>query len=133
MSRTDGSLEVERLAFITNFGFATCIPCIYVYISIYASFIFKSFFYLFLLSRFLSIVGGSADQIGNADLRLCVESKVKSSSVEELLKTVDTTPETLKLIIDGLTQPPGFDIRQSKKPCCSHSKLMNKYAKAKVS
>ncbi|KAM7385357.1 hypothetical protein PAMP_001444 [Pampus punctatissimus] len=63
--------------------------------------------------RFLSIVGGSADQIGSAGLRQCVESKVKTSSVEELARTIDTTPETLKLIIDGLTQPPGFDIRQN--------------------
>uniref|UniRef100_I3IX55 S1 RNA binding domain 1 n=1 Tax=Oreochromis niloticus TaxID=8128 RepID=I3IX55_ORENI len=31
---------------------------------------------------------------------------------KELARTLDTTPETLKLIIDGLTQPPGFDIRQ---------------------
>uniref|UniRef100_A0A4W6F7J4 S1 RNA binding domain 1 n=1 Tax=Lates calcarifer TaxID=8187 RepID=A0A4W6F7J4_LATCA len=63
--------------------------------------------------RFLSLVGGSADQIGSAGLRQCVESKVKTRSVDELAKTVDTTPETLKLIIDGLTQPPGFDIRQN--------------------
>ncbi|XP_070833681.1 S1 RNA-binding domain-containing protein 1 [Chaetodon trifascialis] len=63
--------------------------------------------------RFLSLVGGSADQIGSAGLRRCVESKVSSSTVEELAKTVDTTPETLKLIIDGLTQPPGFDMRQN--------------------
>uniref|UniRef100_A0A7N6AJZ1 S1 motif domain-containing protein n=1 Tax=Anabas testudineus TaxID=64144 RepID=A0A7N6AJZ1_ANATE len=40
-------------------------------------------------------------------------SKVKTSSVEELARTMDTTLETLKLIIDGLTQPPGFDIRQN--------------------
>uniref|UniRef100_A0A669DVT5 S1 RNA binding domain 1 n=1 Tax=Oreochromis niloticus TaxID=8128 RepID=A0A669DVT5_ORENI len=32
---------------------------------------------------------------------------------KELARTLDTTPETLKLIIDGLTQPPGFDIRQN--------------------
>ncbi|XP_033955929.1 S1 RNA-binding domain-containing protein 1 [Pseudochaenichthys georgianus] len=63
--------------------------------------------------RFLSLVGGSADQIGSAGMRQCVESKVRTSSVEELAKTVDSTPETLKLIIDGLAQPPGFDIRQS--------------------
>ncbi|KAM7408426.1 hypothetical protein PAMA_002243 [Pampus argenteus] len=63
--------------------------------------------------RFLSLVGGSADQIGSAGLRQCVESKVKTSSVEELARTIDTTPETLKLIIDGLTQPPGFDMRQN--------------------
>ncbi|XP_045926143.1 S1 RNA-binding domain-containing protein 1 isoform X3 [Micropterus dolomieu] len=63
--------------------------------------------------RFLSLVGGSADQIGSGGLRQCVESKVRTSSVEELAKTVDTTPETLKLIIDDLTRPPGFDIRQN--------------------
>ncbi|XP_042358215.1 S1 RNA-binding domain-containing protein 1 [Plectropomus leopardus] len=63
--------------------------------------------------RFLTLVGGSADQIGSAGLQQCVESKVRTSSVEELARTVDTTPETLKLIIDGLTQPPGFDIRQN--------------------
>ncbi|XP_062286308.1 S1 RNA-binding domain-containing protein 1 [Scomber scombrus] len=63
--------------------------------------------------RFLSVVGGSADQIGSAGLQQCVENKVKTSSVEELARTMDTTPETLKLIIDGLTQPPGFDIRQN--------------------
>ncbi|GLD68788.1 S1 RNA-binding domain-containing protein 1-like protein, partial [Lates japonicus] len=63
--------------------------------------------------RFLSLVGGSAGQIGSAGLRQCVESKVKTRSVDKLAKTVDTTPETLKLIIDGLTQPPGFDIRQN--------------------
>ncbi|XP_055358635.1 S1 RNA-binding domain-containing protein 1 isoform X2 [Betta splendens] len=61
---------------------------------------------------FLSFVGGSADQIGTAGLQQSVESKVSSSSVEELAAMVGTTPETLKLIIDGLTQPPGFDIRQ---------------------
>ncbi|XP_075902262.1 S1 RNA-binding domain-containing protein 1 [Nelusetta ayraudi] len=63
--------------------------------------------------RFLSLVGGSAEQIGSAELRQCVESRVRSSSVEELARTADTTPETLGLIIDSLTQPPGFDIRQN--------------------
>ncbi|XP_037553213.1 S1 RNA-binding domain-containing protein 1 [Nematolebias whitei] len=63
--------------------------------------------------RFLSLVGGNVDQIGSTGLRSCVESKVKTSCVEELAKAVDTTPETLRLIIDGLTQPPGFDIRQN--------------------
>ncbi|KAM3605670.1 uncharacterized protein V6R79_002680 [Siganus canaliculatus] len=63
--------------------------------------------------RFLSIMNGSVDQIGSAGLRHCVESKVKSGSIEDLARTVDTSPETLRLIIDGLTQPPGFDIRQN--------------------
>ncbi|TNN34899.1 S1 RNA-binding domain-containing protein 1 [Liparis tanakae] len=66
-----------------------------------------------LQSSFLSLVGGSADQIGSAGLQQCVESKVGSSSVENLAETLGTAPETLQLIIDGLTQPPGFDIRQN--------------------
>uniref|UniRef100_A0A8C8DRT7 S1 RNA binding domain 1 n=1 Tax=Oryzias sinensis TaxID=183150 RepID=A0A8C8DRT7_9TELE len=48
-----------------------------------------------------------------AVLKHCVESKIKTNSVEELARVVDSTPETLKIIIDGLTQPPGFDIRQN--------------------
>ncbi|XP_020776820.2 S1 RNA-binding domain-containing protein 1 isoform X2 [Boleophthalmus pectinirostris] len=63
--------------------------------------------------RFLSLVGATADQIGTVKLSQCVDNTVKSSSVEELARTMDTSPETLKLIIDGLTQPPGFDIRQN--------------------
>uniref|UniRef100_A0A673B5Y6 S1 RNA binding domain 1 n=1 Tax=Sphaeramia orbicularis TaxID=375764 RepID=A0A673B5Y6_9TELE len=63
--------------------------------------------------RFLSLVGGSADQIGTPRLVECVQNMVKKSSIEELARTMDTTNETLKLIIDGLTQPPGFDIRQN--------------------
>ncbi|XP_033836101.1 S1 RNA-binding domain-containing protein 1 isoform X2 [Periophthalmus magnuspinnatus] len=63
--------------------------------------------------RFLSLVGATADQIGTVKLSQCVEDTVKSSSVEELARSMETSPETLKLIIDGLTQPPGFDIRQN--------------------
>uniref|UniRef100_A0A674PLH3 S1 RNA binding domain 1 n=1 Tax=Takifugu rubripes TaxID=31033 RepID=A0A674PLH3_TAKRU len=63
--------------------------------------------------RFLSIVGGSTDPIGSSQLRQRVENKLRSSSMEELAKTVDTSTETLQLITDGLTQPPGFDIRQN--------------------
>ncbi|XP_072293046.1 S1 RNA-binding domain-containing protein 1 [Eucyclogobius newberryi] len=63
--------------------------------------------------RFVSLVGASVDQIGTVKLSQCVDNTVKNSSVEELSKTLDTSSETLKLIIDGLTQPPGFDIRQN--------------------
>lgn len=76
-----------------------------------------------LLSRFLSVVSGRAEQIGSAELRHCVESKVRASSVEELAWTLETANETLKLIIDGLTQPPGFDIRQSKSFVQERSRL----------
>ncbi|XP_034040499.1 S1 RNA-binding domain-containing protein 1 [Thalassophryne amazonica] len=62
---------------------------------------------------FLSLIGGRADQIGSAELRNCVDNKLRVSSVEELARTMNTTSETVKLVIDGLTQPPGFDIRQN--------------------
>lgn len=77
-------------------------------------FIIISYFFLHVRPRFLSLLDQSADQIGSPALHQCVENKVKTWGVEELARKVDTTVETLTLIIDGLTQPPGFDMRQSK-------------------
>lgn len=76
-------------------------------------------------------MGGGVDQIGDVRLRQCVESKVKAGGVEQLASSVDTTPETLKLIIDGLTQPPGFDMRQSKTdtPILTQLILVRQYKK----
>uniref|UniRef100_A0A8C5C5M9 S1 RNA binding domain 1 n=1 Tax=Gadus morhua TaxID=8049 RepID=A0A8C5C5M9_GADMO len=48
----------------------------------------------------------------NEGLRRCVETQVQASCLEHLARTLDTIPETLQLIVEGLTQPPGFDIRQ---------------------
>lgn len=62
--------------------------------------------------RFLSQIGGSLDQMGSAELRDSVKSSVESNGLDVLAKSLNTTPETLQLIVDGLTQPPGFDIRQ---------------------
>ncbi|KAL7877544.1 hypothetical protein SRHO_G00041870 [Serrasalmus rhombeus] len=62
--------------------------------------------------RFLSQIGGSLDQLGSAELRQQVESSVRRSGLEALAQYLNTSPETLQLIVDGLTQPPGFDIRQ---------------------
>ncbi|KTG40540.1 hypothetical protein cypCar_00015069 [Cyprinus carpio] len=50
--------------------------------------------------------------MGSAGLRQGIESSLKSRGLDVLAKSLDTTPETLQLIVDGLTQPPGFDIRQ---------------------
>ncbi|KAM8852451.1 S1 RNA-binding domain-containing protein 1 isoform 2-T2 [Synchiropus picturatus] len=63
--------------------------------------------------RFLNLVGGSADQIGELCLKQSVDRKLNSCYFEQLAKTLDTIPETLRLVIDGLTQPPGYDIRQN--------------------
>lgn len=52
--------------------------------------------------------------MGSAVLRQSIESSVKSRGLDVFAKSLDTTPETLQLIVDGLTQPPGFDIRQGK-------------------
>ncbi|XP_047668747.1 S1 RNA-binding domain-containing protein 1 isoform X2 [Tachysurus fulvidraco] len=62
--------------------------------------------------RFLSQIGGSLDQLGSAELQQKVKSSVMSSGLESLAQSLNTCPETLQLIVDGLTQPPGFDIRQ---------------------
>ncbi|KAK3554800.1 hypothetical protein QTP70_033497 [Hemibagrus guttatus] len=62
--------------------------------------------------RFLSQIGSSLDQLGSAELQQQVKSTVMSSGLECLAKSLNTCPETLQLIVDGLTQPPGFDIRQ---------------------
>lgn len=60
--------------------------------------------------------------MGTAVLRQSIESSVKSSGLDVMAKFLDTTPETLQLIVDGLIQPPGFDIRQGKNQSmtCSH-------------
>uniref|UniRef100_A0A8C5CPW0 S1 RNA binding domain 1 n=1 Tax=Gadus morhua TaxID=8049 RepID=A0A8C5CPW0_GADMO len=62
--------------------------------------------------KLVSLVGGSMGQIGSEGLRRCVETQVQASCLEHLARTLDTIPETLQLIVEGLTQPPGFDIRQ---------------------
>ncbi|KAI7805635.1 S1 RNA-binding domain-containing protein 1 isoform X1 [Triplophysa rosa] len=62
--------------------------------------------------RFLSQIGSSLDMMGSDSLRHSVKNSVKSSSLDVLAKSLNTPPETLQLIVDGLTQPPGFDIRQ---------------------
>ncbi|CAL8348460.1 unnamed protein product [Boreogadus saida] len=72
--------------------------------------------------KLVSLVGGSMGQIGSEGLRRCVETlvqglhtpgdQVQASCLEHLARTLDTIPETMQLIVEGLTQPPGFDIRQ---------------------
>lgn len=52
--------------------------------------------------------------MGSDSLGHSVKNSVKSSGLDVLAKSLNTTPETLQLIVDGLTQPPGFDIRQGK-------------------
>ncbi|KAK1791087.1 hypothetical protein P4O66_002125 [Electrophorus voltai] len=62
--------------------------------------------------RFLSQIGGGLEELGSAQLRQRVECCVGNRGLEPLAQSLNTCPETLQLIVDGLTQPPGFDIRQ---------------------
>ena len=39
---------------------------------------------------------------------------MRAEGLERLASSLGSSPDTLQLIVDGLTQPPGFDIRQSK-------------------
>ncbi|KAM9477849.1 S1 RNA-binding domain-containing protein 1 [Clarias gariepinus] len=65
-----------------------------------------------LAMRFLSQIGWSLDHLGSAELQQQVKSTVMSHGLESLAQALDTCPETLQLIVDGLSQPPGVDIRQ---------------------
>ncbi|KPP71056.1 hypothetical protein Z043_110064 [Scleropages formosus] len=56
---------------------------------------------------------GRMEEIGQQEMKERVEAALRRDSLEKLAKTLDTSLETLQLIVDGLTQPPSFDIRQN--------------------
>ncbi|MBN3298467.1 SRBD1 protein, partial [Amia calva] len=62
--------------------------------------------------RFLQLIGGRLEEIGQPEMRRRVQEHVQRGGLDGLAQTLDTTPGTLQVIIDGLTQPQGFDIRQ---------------------
>ncbi|KFQ45737.1 S1 RNA-binding domain-containing protein 1, partial [Nestor notabilis] len=61
--------------------------------------------------RFLSLIGGNANDIGKSDMQQKVNAVIQKEGLEGTAKRLNTTVHTLQLIIDGLTQPEGFDIR----------------------
>ncbi|XP_066849907.1 S1 RNA-binding domain-containing protein 1 isoform X5 [Anser cygnoides] len=64
-----------------------------------------------ILLRFLSFIGGNPNDIGKSDMQQKVNAVIQKEGLEETAKRLNTTVHTLQLIIDGLTQPEGFDIR----------------------
>ncbi|XP_054253807.1 S1 RNA-binding domain-containing protein 1 [Indicator indicator] len=61
--------------------------------------------------RFLSFIGGNANYVGKSDMQQKVNAVIQKEGLEDTAKRLNTTVHTLQLIIDGLTQPEGFDIR----------------------
>ncbi|KAM5163536.1 S1 RNA-binding domain-containing protein 1 [Mantella aurantiaca] len=61
--------------------------------------------------RFLSLVGESADDIGTEKIQRQINQSVQREGVDKFAEKLKTTGLTLQLIIDGLCQPEGYDIR----------------------
>ncbi|KFR04546.1 S1 RNA-binding domain-containing protein 1 [Opisthocomus hoazin] len=61
--------------------------------------------------RFLSFIGGNTNDIGKLDMQQKVNAVIQKEGLEGTARMLNTTVHTLQLIIDGLTQPEGFDIR----------------------
>ncbi|XP_075451917.1 S1 RNA-binding domain-containing protein 1 isoform X2 [Ascaphus truei] len=61
--------------------------------------------------RFLALVNGSSHDIGTEKIQKQVNGLIQQERIEGLAEKFKTTVHTLQLIIDGICQPEGFDIR----------------------
>ncbi|XP_074845739.1 S1 RNA-binding domain-containing protein 1 isoform X2 [Carettochelys insculpta] len=61
--------------------------------------------------RFLTFIGGTPNDIGKPDMQQKVNAVIQKEGLDGTAKRLNTTVHTLQIIIDGLTQPEGFDIR----------------------
>ncbi|XP_065257292.1 S1 RNA-binding domain-containing protein 1 [Emys orbicularis] len=61
--------------------------------------------------RFLTFIGGNPNDIGKPDMQQKVNAVIQKEGIEGTAKTLNTIVHTLQIIVDGLTQPEGFDIR----------------------
>uniref|UniRef100_A0A8D0H2P2 S1 RNA-binding domain-containing protein 1 n=1 Tax=Sphenodon punctatus TaxID=8508 RepID=A0A8D0H2P2_SPHPU len=62
--------------------------------------------------RFLTFTEGSANAIGTPEMQQKVNAVIEREGIEEVVKRMNTTLPTLQIIIDGLVQPEGYDIRK---------------------
>ncbi|KAM3855530.1 S1 RNA-binding domain-containing protein 1 [Vipera latastei] len=62
--------------------------------------------------RFLTLIGESHCQIGKSKMQQKVNSIIEREGMDGITKKLNTTKETLQIIIEGLTQPESFDIRK---------------------
>uniref|UniRef100_A0A6I8R1Y7 S1 RNA-binding domain 1 n=1 Tax=Xenopus tropicalis TaxID=8364 RepID=A0A6I8R1Y7_XENTR len=61
--------------------------------------------------RFITLVGGNSNDTGTQKIKDQVNRFIQREAVESVGQKLNTTVHTLQLIIDGLCQPEGFDIR----------------------
>ncbi|XP_075719334.1 S1 RNA-binding domain-containing protein 1 [Rhinoderma darwinii] len=61
--------------------------------------------------RFLVLVGGNTMDIGTEKIQKQINGSVEQEGVDRVAEKVKTTVLTLQLIIDGLSQPQGYDMR----------------------
>ncbi|XP_074061267.1 S1 RNA-binding domain-containing protein 1 isoform X3 [Macrotis lagotis] len=61
--------------------------------------------------RFLSLIDGNLCEIGQPEMQQKINLLLQKEGVEGIAKSLETTGHTLQIIIDGLSQPEGFDFR----------------------
>ncbi|XP_044284558.1 S1 RNA-binding domain-containing protein 1 isoform X2 [Varanus komodoensis] len=61
---------------------------------------------------FLTLIGGCPSDIGKPEMQQKVNTIIEREGIEGMARRLNTTAQTLQIIIDGLTQPEGFDIRK---------------------
>ncbi|XP_043915867.1 S1 RNA-binding domain-containing protein 1 [Protopterus annectens] len=61
--------------------------------------------------RFLKLIGGDLKEIGKPEMQQKVNA-VLTGGMEPVAENLQTSVQTLQIIIDGLTQPEGYDIRK---------------------
>ncbi|XP_053568232.1 S1 RNA-binding domain-containing protein 1 [Bombina bombina] len=64
-----------------------------------------------LAMKFMSLVGGNSNDIGTEKMQKDVNNFIQKECIEPVAQKLNTTVHTLQLIIDGLCQPEGYDIR----------------------
>uniref|UniRef100_A0A670Y183 S1 RNA binding domain 1 n=1 Tax=Pseudonaja textilis TaxID=8673 RepID=A0A670Y183_PSETE len=62
--------------------------------------------------RFLTLVGESHCDIGKPKMQQKVNSIIEREGMDGITRKLNTTEQTLQIIIDALTQPESFDIRK---------------------
>ncbi|XP_055972199.1 S1 RNA-binding domain-containing protein 1 [Sorex fumeus] len=61
--------------------------------------------------RFLSLIGGTLGEIGKPEMQQKINSSLEKEGLPKMAERLQTTVETLQVIIDGLSQPESFDFR----------------------